>query len=85
MRQVSWFGGGFDLTPYYGFKDDCEKSWHLAALKSVGRLEKMFILFTKNGAMIIFIFLIEKSRARIGGIFFFDDLNHWGFLKKFEF
>src|SRR3546814_2951968 len=27
---VWWFGGGFDLTPYYGFEDDAEH-WHATA------------------------------------------------------
>ncbi|RFA24779.1 coproporphyrinogen III oxidase [Alkalilimnicola ehrlichii] len=27
---VWWFGGGFDLTPYYGFEDDC-LHWHQTA------------------------------------------------------
>ena len=27
---IWWFGGGFDLTPYYGFDEDC-KHWHQTA------------------------------------------------------
>lgn len=30
---VWWFGGGFDLTPYYGFEDDC-RHWHQTALQA---------------------------------------------------
>ena len=30
---VWWFGGGFDLTPYYGNKEDC-KHWHTVAKKA---------------------------------------------------
>ena len=29
-EAVWWFGGGFDLTPYYGFEDDC-RHWHRTA------------------------------------------------------
>src|SRR4030065_263846 len=29
-EPVWWFGGGFDLTPYYGFADDCVH-WHRTA------------------------------------------------------
>ena len=31
---VWWFGGGFDLTPYYGFKEDCVH-WHQTAHDAV--------------------------------------------------
>src|SRR3989338_9039399 len=29
-KPVWWFGGGFDLTPYYGFEEDC-RHWHQVA------------------------------------------------------
>ena len=34
-EPVWWFGGGFDLTPYYGFEEDCV-AWHQAARDAVG-------------------------------------------------
>ena len=30
---IWWFGGGYDLTPYYGFEEDC-KGWHETAKKA---------------------------------------------------
>ena len=30
QEPVWWFGGGFDLTPYYGYEDDC-RHWHRVA------------------------------------------------------
>src|SRR5690625_7604479 len=29
-EPVWWFGGGYDLTPYYGFEEDC-RHWHRVA------------------------------------------------------
>ena len=34
---IWWFGGGFDLTPYYGFQEDCEH-WHRIAKHCQRRL-----------------------------------------------
>ena len=36
-EDVWWFGGGFDLTPYYGFEEDCA-AWHRTAARSPRRL-----------------------------------------------
>ena len=74
---VWWFGGGFDLTPYYGFEEDCI-SWHrraAAACQPFG--EAVYARYKK--ACDEYFFLPHRQEARgIGGIFF-DDLNHWPF------
>jgi coproporphyrinogen III oxidase len=46
---VWWFGGGFDLTPYYGNDDDC-RHWHQVALLSA----TISIRVSSSGVMTIF-------------------------------
>lgn len=36
---VWWFGGGFDLTPYYGFEEDAVH-WHRTAPRSVSAVRR---------------------------------------------
>ena len=78
-----WFGGGFDLTPYYGFVEDCEH-WHktaLAACEPFG--EAVYPTFKKWCDD--YFYLTHRNEPRgIGGIFF-DDLNEWEFKKCFFF
>lgn len=80
---VWWFGGGYDLTPYYGFEEDCVL-WHKtarAACNSFG--EQVYPQFKK--ACDDYFYLKHRNEPRgIGGIFF-DDLNTWGFNRCFEF
>ncbi len=80
---VWWFGGGFDLTPYYGFETDCEH-WHRVARDAC----------TPFGADVYprfkkwcdeYFYLKHRNEPRgIGGLFY-DDLNEWGFDKCFAF
>ncbi len=80
---IWWFGGGFDLTPYYGFAEDC-KHFHLCAKKACDPLGNDVYPRFKKWADDYF-FLKHRNEARgIGGIFF-DDLNEWGFEKCFTF
>lgn len=70
---VWWFGGGMDLTPYYGFEDDAAH-FHRAcrdALAPFGPdLHPRFKTWCDD-----YFFLKHRSEPRgIGGIFF-DDLN----------
>jgi coproporphyrinogen III oxidase len=78
---IWWFGGGFDLTPYYGFKEDCVH-WHRTARDACfphgAELHPKFKKWCDD-----YFFLKHRSEARgIGGIFF-DDFNAPGFLKSF--
>ncbi len=67
-----WVGGGFDLTPYYGFKEDCIL-WHRCAKEACDRHNKRFYPRFK-AACDQYFFLPHRNEARgIGGIFF-DDL-----------
>lgn len=81
--QYWWFGGGFDLTPYYGFEEDC-KLWHLAAKSACDSLDNAcYYLFKK--ACDEYFYLPHRKEARgIGGIFY-DDLNNFPFQQCFSF
>jgi len=80
-EPVWWFGGGYDLTPYYGFEEDCT-SWHQtakAACEPFG--ETLYPRFKKWCDD--YFYLKHRSEARgIGGLFF-DDFNELGFEKSF--
>lgn len=68
---IWWFGGGFDLTPYYGFAEDCVH-WHqtaLAACQPFGpTIYPRFKSWCDN-----YFYLKHRQEARgIGGLFFDD-------------
>ncbi len=80
---VWWFGGGFDLTPYYGFEEDAVH-WHRAAHEACMPFGAYVYPRYKKWCDEYF-FLKHRNEPRgIGGLFF-DDLNEWGFLRCFEF
>lgn len=59
---VWWFGGGFDLTPYYGFEEDAVH-WHAPPATCVSRLATMCIRAIKSGATTTFSSSIVTSSA----------------------
>lgn len=69
-----WFGGGFDLTPCYGFDEDAVH-WHRTARGACGpELYPRFKQWCDD-----YFFLKHRGEPRgIGGIFF-DDFNEAGF------
>jgi coproporphyrinogen III oxidase len=80
---VWWFGGGFDLTPFYGFEEDCVH-WHRTAREACAPLGPEAWPRFKKGCDEYF-FLPHRGEARgIGGIFF-DDLSEPGFSRCFSF
>ena len=80
---VWWFGGGFDLTPYYGFVEDAVH-WHKTASKACqGFGENVYARYKKWCDDYFYIRHRDEQRG-IGGLFF-DDLNEWGFERCFEF
>lgn len=82
-QPIWWFGGGFDLTPYYGFVDDCIH-WHQMAKAACDGFGDATYPKYKAWADRYF-FLKHRNEPRgIGGLFF-DDLNEWGFERCFEF
>ncbi len=78
-----WFGGGFDLTPYYGFAEDA-RHWHRVARAACSEFgEDVYPKFKKWCDD--YFFIRHRGEARgIGGLFF-DDLNEWGFDRCFQF
>jgi coproporphyrinogen III oxidase len=79
---VWWFGGGFDLTPYYGFEEDAVH-WHTVAREVCAPFGPEVYPRFKRWCDEYF-FLKHRNEPRgIGGIFF-DDLNERGFERSFE-
>jgi coproporphyrinogen III oxidase len=80
---VWWFGGGFDLTPYYGFEEDA-RAWHAAAAEACAPFGDAVYPRYKKWCDDYF-FITHRHEARgIGGLFF-DDLNEWSFERSFGF
>jgi coproporphyrinogen III oxidase len=80
---IWWFGGGFDLTPYYGFKSDCEH-WHRIAKQACDAFGPTRYTEYKKWCDEYF-YLKHRDEARgIGGLFF-DDLNEPDFEQAFAF
>jgi coproporphyrinogen III oxidase len=83
MEPQWWFGGGYDLTPYYGFDDDCVH-WHETARAACAPFGTGLYPRYKRWCDEYF-FLKHRNEARgIGGLFF-DDLNEGGFERCFGF
>lgn len=82
-EPIWWFGGGYDLTPYYGFKEDC-RHWHQIAAQACAPFGDTVYKDYKAWCDQYF-FLKHRDEARGVGGLFFDDLNQWGFDKSFEF
>ncbi|ASK35918.1 oxygen-dependent coproporphyrinogen oxidase [Alloalcanivorax mobilis] len=80
---VWWFGGGFDLTPYYGFEDDA-RAWHRAARDACQPFgAELYPEFKKWCDDYFFIKHRNEPRG-VGGLFF-DDFNRLGFEQSFAF
>lgn len=80
-EPVWWFGGGFDLTPYYGFDEDAIH-WHGAARNACAPFGEEAYPRYKQWCDEYF-FLKHRGEPRgIGGLFF-DDLNVGGFERSF--
>ncbi|MBL9188848.1 MAG: oxygen-dependent coproporphyrinogen oxidase [Opitutaceae bacterium] len=78
---VWWFGGGFDLTPYYGFDDDCGH-WHRVARDAVAPFGPAIFPRFKRACDDYF-FLKHRGEPRGVGGLFFDDFNELGFERSF--
>ena len=82
-EPVWWFGGGFDLTPYYGFEEDCVQ-WHQTAKAACDPFGAQVYPRFKQWCDDYF-FLKHRNEPRGVGGLFFDDLNEWGFARTFAF
>lgn len=81
-EKVWWFGGGFDLTPYYGFEEDCVH-WHQVAKNACDPSGESFYPSFKKQCDDYFHIKHRNEARGVGGLFF-DDLNELGFEKTFE-
>ena len=82
-EPVWWFGGGYDLTPYYGFEEDV-KQWHQTAKDACAPFGEGVYEKYKNWCDEYFHLKHRDEPRGVGGLFF-DDLNEEGFEKSFEF
>ncbi len=81
--SIWWFGGGFDLTPYYPFKEDVIH-WHKmaqAACQPFG--EELYPTYKKWCDD--YFYLPHRNETRGVGGLFFDDMNEGGFEHCFGF
>jgi coproporphyrinogen III oxidase len=79
---IWWFGGGFDLTPYYGFDEDAVH-WHETAKKACMPFGEDVYPKYKKWCDDYFYLIHRNEQRGIGGLFF-DDLNG-DFEKCFDF
>ena len=80
---VWWFGGGFDLTPYYGFVEDAVH-WHTTAKAACDPFGEQLYQRCKTWCDEYF-YLPHRDEARgIGGVFF-DDHDDGGFAPALSF
>jgi len=80
-QRVWWFGGGMDLTPYYGFEEDAQhfhQTCHNALAPFGSELHPRFKQWCDE-----YFYLKHRKEARgVGGVFF-DDFNAAGFEQSF--
>ena len=80
-EPVWWFGGGFDLTPYYGYEEDATH-WHSAARDACQPFGDDVYPHFKNWCDEYFYLKHRNEPRGIGGLFF-DDYNAPGFADSF--
>lgn len=83
LPPVWWFGGGFDLTPYYPFEEDCV-FWHQCAQAACAPFGAAVYPDFKKQCDEYFYLPHRHETRGVGGLFF-DDLNEWGFERTFAF
>lgn len=80
---VWWFGGGFDLTPYYPFEEDV-REWHQTSKDICAPFgDEVYPKYKKWCDE--YFFLPHRNETRGVGGLFFDDLNQAGFDQSFSF
>lgn len=78
---VWWFGGGFDLTPYYGFEEDVVH-WHQTARDACEPFGNEIYPEFKTWCDDYFYLKHRDEPRGVGGLFF-DDLNRFDFDTSF--
>jgi coproporphyrinogen III oxidase len=82
-EPVWWFGGGYDLTPFYPYLEDCQH-WHQVAKDASEPFGPE--VYSKYKAWCDeYFYLKHRQETRGVGGLFFDDLNEWGFDKSFAY
>ncbi|MCG8669890.1 MAG: oxygen-dependent coproporphyrinogen oxidase [Pseudomonadales bacterium] len=82
-EPVWWFGGGFDLTPYYPYEEDVVH-WHETARAACNLFgEEVYPRYKKWCDEYFYLKHRQETRG-VGGLFF-DDLNEKGFDESFAF
>ena len=82
-EPIWWFGGGYDLTPYYGFEEDAIH-WHQTAKNACDPFGDYVYPKLKKWCDDYF-YLKHRDETRGAGGLFFDDLNEDGFEHCFAF
>ncbi|AUJ68386.1 oxygen-dependent coproporphyrinogen oxidase [Pseudoalteromonas sp. NC201] len=82
-EPIWWFGGGFDLTPFYPVLEDV-KHWHQVAKDLCAPFGDAVYGDYKKWCDEYFYLKHRDETRGVGGLFF-DDLNQWGFEKSFAF
>lgn len=82
-EPVYWFGGGYDLTPYYGFDEDCVH-WHQTAKSACDRFGDTIYRKFKDWCDDYFYLKHRDEPRGVGGLFF-DDHNTGDFEQDFAF
>jgi len=80
---IWWFGGGFDLTPFYPFEEDVIE-WHQTAKSACDPFGDAVYPEYKKWCDDYFYLKHRNETRGVGGLFF-DDLNEWGFESCFGF
>ena len=81
--SIWWFGGGYDLTPYYVNGEDVIQ-WHQTASDTCEPFGEDVYPRYKKWCDDYFYLKHRQETRGVGGLFF-DDLNQWGFERCFEF
>ena len=82
-KPLWWFGGGFDLTPFYGFEEDV-RQWHRTARDACAPFGSEVYPRYKSWCDEYF-YLNHRGEPRGVGGLFFDDLHEWGFERCLDF
>ncbi len=82
-QDIWWFGGGMDLTPYYGFTEDAEH-FHRTNKTALDAFDTSYYPRFKKECDEYFFLKHRQEPRGIGGIFY-DDFNALGFERSFDF
>lgn len=83
QAPIWWFGGGFDLTPFYPSDEDCI-AWHQNAYDLCQPFGENIYAEHKKWCDDYFYLKHRQEQRGIGGLFF-DDLNQWDFATCFAY